>query len=81
MIEFIRLFNNEACPDNQHTLETILTLSSAKPNSIVLIAKNHSSLIEQFQQKINERYEAIQSLEEHQVSFYVLKSVSILILF
>jgi hypothetical protein len=67
--EFIRLFNNEACPDHQHVLETILTLSSAKPNAMSALAERDSALIEQFHQKLDERRQVIQSFEEQQVSF------------
>ncbi|CAF1528329.1 unnamed protein product [Adineta ricciae] len=62
--ELIRLFNNEACPDHQHILETILTLSSAKPNALFSLAERDSALVEQFQQKLNERRQVIQNSEE-----------------
>jgi hypothetical protein len=68
--ELIRLFNNEACPDHQHVLETILTLSSIKPNVMSILVERDSSLTEEFQQKLNERRQMIQSLEDQQVSFF-----------
>ncbi|CAF1179794.1 unnamed protein product [Adineta steineri] len=65
--ELIRLFNNEACPDHQHVLETIHTLSNAKPNAICLIVERDPSLAEQFQLKLYERRQAIQSSEDEQL--------------
>ncbi len=67
--EFIRLFNNEACPDHQHVLETILTLSNIKSNAMSTLVERDPALMEEFQQKLNERRQVIQSLEEQQVSF------------
>ena len=69
--ELIRLFNNEACPDHQHVLETILTLSSAKPNALFSLAERDSALVEQFQQKLNERRQVIQNSEEEVSAFHV----------
>jgi hypothetical protein len=46
-----------------------LTLSSTKPNALSILAERDSTLIEQFQQKLNERHQVIQSLEDEQVSF------------
>jgi hypothetical protein len=68
--EFIRLFNNEACPDHQHVLETILTLSSIKPNTLSTLAERDQVLSEQFEQKLNERRQLIQSSEDQQVSYF-----------
>lgn len=65
---FIGLFNDEACPDHQHVLETILTLSNAKPNALSILAERNQTLNEQFQQKLNERRQVIQNSEEQQVS-------------
>jgi len=62
--ELISLFNNEACSDHQHVLETTLTLANAKPDAMSKLAERNSPLIEQFQQKLNERRQSIQSLEE-----------------
>jgi len=67
--EFIRLFNNEACPDHQHVLETILTLSNIKSNVMSTLVESDPALMEEFQQKLNERRQVIQNLEEQQVSF------------
>ncbi len=67
--ELIRLFNHEACPDHQHVLEAILTFSNAKPNAISALVERDSPLVEQFNQKLNERHQAIQSSDEQQVSF------------
>ena len=69
---FISLFNDEACPDHQHVLQTILTLSSAKPNALPTLAERNQTLIEQFQQKLNERRQGIQSPEEQQVRFELI---------
>jgi len=63
--ELIRLFNNEACPDHQHVLETILTISNIKPNTMSILAQNDPLLMEQFMEKLNQRLQVIQSLEEH----------------
>ncbi|CAF2581676.1 unnamed protein product [Rotaria sp. Silwood2] len=65
LVELIRLFNNEACPDHQHTLETILTVSSIKPNAMSTLAEKNSSLIEELQQKLAARCQDIQNSEDH----------------
>lgn len=63
--ELIRLFNNEACPDHQHVLETILTLATAKPNAL---AKRDAALIEQFQQNLTKRLQVLDNPEDYRVS-------------
>ena len=65
--EFIRLFNNETCSDHQHVLETILTLSSAKTNALVILNERDQTLIEQFQDKLNQRLQIILNSEDDQV--------------
>ena len=78
----ISLFNDEACPDHQHVLQTILTLSSTKPNAWSTLAEENPMLIEHFQQKLNERREVIQSSEEQQVRFELIREfLSIELLF
>lgn len=68
---FIRLFNNEQCPDHHRTLETILTLSSIKPNALSSLAESDSALMEEFHQKLTERRQLIQDSEEHLVSIII----------
>jgi len=77
--EFIRLFNNEACPDHQHVLETIITLSSIKPNAMSILVERDPSLMEQFQQKLNERRQVIQSLEEQQDEINIINQLQTLL--
>ncbi len=66
----ISLFNHEACPDHQHVLETISTLSNAKQDAMSTLVEREQALIEQFQQKLNERRQIIQNLEEEQVRIF-----------
>ncbi|UJR23405.1 hypothetical protein I4U23_026412 [Adineta vaga] len=77
--ELIRLFNNEACPDQQHVLETILTLSSAKPNALSALAERDSTLAEQFQQKLDERRQVIQSSEEYEEEYNLINQIRTLL--
>ncbi|CAM4744954.1 unnamed protein product [Rotaria magnacalcarata] len=65
LAEFIRLFNSESCPDHQHTLETILTLSSAKVNAMSSVAESDPLLVEAFLEKLTERRQIIQDSEDH----------------
>ena len=67
--ELIRLFNSETCPDPQHVLETILVLSNAKPDAMSTLVERDSTLMEQFQQKVNDRRQIVQNSEEQQVSY------------
>jgi len=76
----IGLFNNEACPDHQHVLETILTLSNAKPNAMSILAERDSLLMEQFHQKLNERYQVIQSSEDQQDEIDLINQLRTLII-
>ncbi|CAF0848054.1 unnamed protein product [Rotaria sordida] len=79
LLELIRLFNNEACPDHQHTLETILTISSIKPNAMFTFAQSNSSLIDEFQQKLNTRYQDIQNSEDHKDEINLINQIRTLL--
>ncbi|CAF0850211.1 unnamed protein product [Rotaria sp. Silwood1] len=79
LVELIRLFNNEACPDHHHTLQTILTISSIKPNAMSTLVESNSSLIEEFQQKLNERYQDIQNSEDHVDEFNLINQIRTLL--
>jgi hypothetical protein len=76
---FIGLFNDEACPDHQHVLETILTLSNAKPNALSILAERNQTLNEQFQQKLNERRQVIQNSEEQQDEINLINQIRTLL--
>lgn len=57
-------------------METILTLSDAKPNALSTLVERESTLMEQFQQKLTERRQAIQGVDEQQVRlFFCLENV------
>ncbi|CAF0793057.1 unnamed protein product [Rotaria sordida] len=79
LLELIRLFNNEACPDHQHTLETILTISSIKPNAMFTFAQSNSSLIDEFQQKLNTRYQDIQNSEDYKDEINLINQIRTLL--
>jgi len=70
--EFIRLFNTETCLDHQHILETILTLSNTKPD---VFAVRDPLLIEQFQQKLDERLQTLQNSEDHQDEITIINQI------
>lgn len=65
LVEFVRLFNQDDCPDQQHVLETILTFATAKPNSFVDV---DSLLIEKFQENLDQREKSFDKSEDHDVS-------------
>lgn len=65
----IGLFNDPACPDHQQVLETILTLSDAKSDAMSTLQAREQTLIEQFQEKLTERRQAIQGSDDQQVCF------------
>ena len=65
----ISLFNDPVCPDHQQVLETILTLSDAKTDAMSTLAAREQTLIEQFQEKLTERRQAIQGSDDQQVCF------------
>ena len=62
--EFIRLFNHENCPDHQHVLGTILTLSTAKPTSLT---ERDLTLIQEFERNLKKRLETLDNAEEYEV--------------
>ena len=65
LAELMRLFNSETCSDHQQVLETIRTLSEAKPKAFV---KYDSLLIDEFREKLNARLATLSEPDEHQVS-------------
>lgn len=62
---FIRLFNQDDCPDHQHALETILTLSSAKANCLL---EQDPVLLEKLRENLKKRLDSLGDSEDHEVS-------------
>lgn len=65
----IGLFNDPTCPDHQQVLETIMTLSDAKSDAISSLEQSNRTLMEQFEEKLTERRQAIQGSDDDQVGF------------
>ncbi|CAF3187548.1 unnamed protein product [Rotaria socialis] len=79
LTEFVRLFNSESCPDHQHTLETILTLSSAKPNAMSSLVESDPLLVEAFLEKLTERRQIIQDSEDHLDEINIINQIRTLL--
>lgn len=72
MVEFVRLFNQDDCPDQQHVLETILTFATAKPNSFVDV---DSLLIEKFQENLDQREKSFDKSEDHDHEIALIQQI------
>jgi len=72
LVEFVRLFNQDDCPDHQHILETILTFATAKPNSFVDV---DSLLIEKFQENLDQREKSFDKSEDHDHEIALIQQI------
>ena len=73
----IALSIEDSCPDYQHTLETIVTLASAKENALMALTERDAALIERFETKLNERRQLIQGSEEYLVRSWLVQKESL----
>lgn len=74
--EFVRLFTNETCPDSQNALEAILTLSSAKENSLIQL---DSVLLKDLKDKLNKRLELLSKDTDAQDEVVLINKINMLL--